>query len=340
MQKKRKKGFLVFIIFVILLTVAAFYAVPFVIDYTNTTSENGKEVIVTIPEGASSEDIAQILKEKGLIKSTLAFKLKAKQSENGSKMNYGTFELYEGMCIDDIIDILAKSYSYEETVKFTVPEGYSIEWIASEAEKLGFCTKEEFILALDDSYSYDFVAYIPNREGAKYKLQGYLYPDTYEFYKNATAHDIIDKMLGQFEKKLKTVSGINNADLHEVVIIASLLEREALLDSEMTTIAGVIKNRINTGMPLQIDASVQYAVSNGEYNVNRITYDDLEIDSPYNTYSITGLPVGPICNPSITAIEAAMNPEKHDYFYYHTDNDKKDGSHIFTKTYEEHKATQ
>lgn len=339
MRKKRKFGCAVYIILVALLLAAAF-AMPIVGEYMNTTSVEGDEVVIQIPEGASSSDIGDILKENGLVKNTFVFRLKAKSSPNGSKMNYGTFTLHEGMCIDDIIDTLASSFAYEKTVRFTVPEGYSVEWIATAAQNLGFCTKEEFLAALNDEYDYEFLKYIPNVEGAKYKLQGYLYPDTYEFFEDATAHDIIDKMLSQFEKKISGEKKLVGDNMHETIILASILEREALLESEMPKIAGVINNRIEKGMKLQVDATVQYVVSNGEYNVNRITYSDLKINSPYNTYVVSGLPVGPIANPSIKAIEAALSPEKHDYLYYHTDTKKNDGSHIFTKTYEEHLASQ
>lgn len=329
-----------FFIIAVILVALAIFTVPAVLEYTDNSSYEGEEVVVEIPSGASTADIADILKENGLVDNTLVFRLKAKNSPNGTKMNYGTFYLNDGMTIDDIINTLAKSYAHDETVRFTVPEGYSVEWIATKAQDAGFCTREEFLSALDDYYEYDFIDYIPKENGAKFPLQGYLYPDTYEFYADATAHDIIDKMLANFELKIKSVGNISYEKLHDAVIEASLLEREALLESEMTTIAGVIENRIKKGMKLQIDASVQYAVSDGEYNVSRITYDDLNINSPYNTYRVTGLPIGPICNPSVKAIEAALNPKKHDYLYYHTDTKKNDGSHIFTKTYEEHLATQ
>ena len=126
--------------------------------------------------------------------------------------------------------------------------------------------------------------------------------------------------------------------MSEAINRAALIERESKLDSERTMISGVIDNRIKKGMLLQIDASVVYAVSDGLYDLNRVLYKHLEIDSPYNTYKYAGLPAGPICNPGIKSIEAAMTPESHDYLYYHTDNEKNDGSHIFTRTLSEHSA--
>lgn len=340
MAKKVRYGRFVCIVIIFVLIILAIVAMPYISELIDTKSEEGTPVTVVIPEGASTQQIGEILKENGLIKSVNIFKLRAYRSENGSKMNYGTFTLSDGMCIPDIIDALAGTYSIRPTVTFTVPEGFSVQQIAKRSEELGICTKEEFLAALDDDYDYAFLDKIPEAEGRDYKLQGFLYPETYEFYLDAEPYDIIDKMLSQFEKELKEAGIKANDKLYEAVTLASLLEREAMLESEMPIIAGVVYNRMEIGMRLQIDASVQYVVSKGEYNVNRITYSDLEIDSPYNTYKITGLPVGPISSVSITALEAALNPDRHDYLYYHTDTKKNDGSHIFTKTYEEHLATQ
>lgn len=333
---KKKKSCLPKVVAVIILITVIIFAVPFIIEFTDSTSTFGDAVEVVIPQGATGEDIAAALKEKELINSELVFKIKVKLSDKGTKMNYGTFTLYDGMCIDDIISTLAGTYSYKETVRLTIPEGYSVEQIAVRCEELGLCTKAEFLEAANG----DFGLNLPASQGVKYKLQGYLYPETYEFYKDATAHEIIERLIAQFQKEMKDANIKSDKSMHEILTIASLIEREALLDSEMRTISGVIYNRLEKGMRLQVDAAVQYAVSDGYYNVNRITYSDLEIDSPYNTYKVDALPAGPICNPGIEAIKAACNPEKHSYLYYHTDTKKNDGSHIFTKTYEEHLQTQ
>ena len=338
MVKKRRGNRLPAITLVLVLIIALVFALPYVREATSTKSQDGDLVTISVPQGASTESIGKILKENELIKSVNIFKLRAHMDDNGARMNYGTFKLHKGMCIPDIIDTLAGTYSYRPTVTFTVPEGFSVQQIAERAEDLGLSEKDDFLEALNDDYDYGFLKNVPEVEGAHYRLQGFLYPETYEFYTDASAHDIIDKMLGQFEKEIKDLK-IKGKDIYEIVTVASLLEREALLDSEMPTIAGVIYNRIEKGMRLQIDATVQYAVTKGEYNINRVTYKDLEIDSPYNTYKIDTLPVGPISSVSINALKAAANPEKHEYLYYHTDTVKNDGSHIFTKTYSEHLST-
>lgn len=340
MAKKKKKTRMPIIIIAVVLALLIILGAPYIKELVSTTSVEGEIVTIEIPMGASTEDIGKILKENGLIKSVTVFKVRAKLSDNGSRMNYGTFNLNDGMCIPDIIDALAGTYYTRPTVMFTVPEGFSVQQIASRAEALGICSKADFLAALNDDYSYGFLKDVPYVEGVDYRLQGFLYPETYEFYLDATAHEIIDRMLLQFEKETSGIKIPKGKSLYDVVTVASMLEREALLDSEMSRIAGVIQNRIDKGMRLQVDATVQYAVTKGEYNIKRVTYDDLEIDSPYNTYKKSGLPIGPISSVSVTGIKAAINPEKHEYLYYHTDTEKNDGSHIFTKTYEEHLATQ
>ena len=337
---KRKRKTRLPIIWAVVIAIILIVSAPYIKEFVASESVDGDIVSVEIPMGASTENIGEILKEKGLIKSVTIFKVRAKLSDNGSKMNYGTFNLHEGMCIPDIINTLAGTYAHRPTVMLTVPEGFSVQQIAARAESLGLCTKAEFLEALTDDYDYAFLKDVPYVEGVHYRLQGFLYPETYEFFLDATAHEVIDKMLGQFEKETKGIKIPRGRSLYEVVTVASMLEREALLDREMPRIAGVIQNRIDKGMRLQVDATVQYAVTKGEYNIKRVTYDDLEIDSPYNTYKNAGLPIGPISNVSVTGIEAALDPEEHGYLYYHTDTEKNDGSHIFTKTYEEHLATQ
>ena len=340
MAKKKKKNRMPIITLALVLALLIVIGAPYIKELVSNTSTEGEIVKVEIPMGASTEEIGKILKENGLIKSVTVFKVRAKLAENGTRMNYGSFNLNDGMCIPDIIDALAGTYFTRPTVMFTVPEGFSVQQIASRAEALGICSKSEFLAALEDDYSYGFLTDVPYVEGVHYRLQGFLYPETYEFYLDATAHDIIDKMLYQFEKETKGIKIPKGRSLYEVVTVASMLEREALLDKEMPRIAGVIKNRIDEGMRLQVDATVQYAVTEGEYNIKRVTYDDLKIASPYNTYQNAGLPIGPISNVSVTGIKAAISPEEHDYLYYHTDTEKNDGSHIFTKTYSEHLATQ
>lgn len=294
----------------------------------------GKDVTITINQGQALMSIAETLKENDIIISKYLFVIKAKLSGNTQNLKYGDFILNSDMSYDEIIEKLTTEGARKETVTITIPEGYSAEMIAAKCEEAGICTKDEFLDALSDDYGFEFINKIPKTD-VKYTLQGFLFPSTYEVYADSSAHDVIKVMLSEFEKQYP--ADYNN--IYEVITKASLIERETKLDSERKTISGVINNRIKKDMLLQIDASVVYAVTDGMYDVDVVYFKDLETKSKYNTYKYAGLPVGPICNPGIESIQAALSPESHPYLYYHTDEVKKDGSHIFTKTFEEHTST-
>ena len=225
-------------------------------------------------------------------------------------------------------------------VTVMIPEGYSINMIAKRLEKQGVFKADEFIKAAKntDQYKNDFIKDIDPKKGTKYKLEGYLYPDTYKIYKSSKPEDLIQKMLDNFDKKYSALakSYKGKRSMAEIMTIASMIEREASNMSERPMIAGVIENRLAAKMRLQIDPTVLYTTTNGLYNAKKVYYKDLKVKTVYNTYVIKGLPAGPICNPSDTAIKAAMHPKKHDYLYYRTDGSKK-GTHVFTKTFDEHK---
>lgn len=328
----------VLIILFSLFLVIGLVLTPFALEYFDIVmSKDNSEVVVQIEKGMPTKEIGILLKQNGCIKSEYTFYLRIKGSEYEGKLNYGEFNLRKNMSITEILDILANTHYVEETVKITFPEGYSIEQMANLLEKEGIVTVDEFMNALDDEYDYSFLTLIPEKD-YKYKLQGFLFPSTYEFYKETTAHTIIDKMLKTFEKKY---SGLTSdfSTIFDIVVRASVIEKEAKLGNEKYVISGVISNRLEKNMKLEIDACVLYPITNGMFNKPNLLYSDLEIDSLYNTYKYQGLPIGPICNPGLESLKAALNPEKNEWLYYHTDEKKKDGSHIFTKTFEEHKAT-
>lgn len=225
-------------------------------------------------------------------------------------------------------------------VTVMIPEGYSIDMMAKRLEDQGVFKADDFIKAVEntDQYKNAFIKDIPSKKGTKYKLEGYLYPDTYKIYKSSKPEDLIQKMLDNFDQKYSALAKDYKGkhSMAEIMTIASMIEREAKVESERPVIAGVIENRLAKKMKLQIDPTVLYTTTNGLYNAKKVYYKDLKAKTVYNTYVIKGLPAGPICNPSQTAISAAMNPKKHDYLYYRTDGSKK-GTHVFTKTFNEHK---
>ncbi len=331
---------IIILIIVAALLAAAAAASLFLTEYLDTTSGDGETVTVVIPEGAAGKTVAGILKDNGLIRFKTAFILRLRNSDYAGRLRSGTFVLHKGMCIDDIIESLATGGEQRPTVTLTVPEGFSVEQIAARLEEMGLFTAREFLDEVNNgSFDYEVLSSIPDDGNIKYRLQGFLFPDTYEIYADATPHEVIDTMLGEFVRRYGGMENNSGRSLFETVTIASLVEREAKVDSERPTIAGVIENRLAIDMRLQVDAAVIYAISDGMYDVDRVLYKDLEVDSPYNIYKNYGLPVGPICNPGEKSLEAAMNPESHEYLFYHTDETKQDGSHIFTSDFSQHTAT-
>ena len=328
-MKKKKKHFVFKLFIAILILVLANNLIHFL--------KKGA-VSVSIPEGANSVQISEVLKESGLIKSQSYFLARLFVSPYRGKLRYGTFKIDKNATLSSIFKTLAKDGAKKNTVSVTIPEGYSVEMIEDKLISLGLCTKAEFEAALSENYDYDFLSAIPNSKDIRYRLQGFLYPETYEFYADASAKTIIDTMLKEFQKQILPLN-IKKDDLFDIVTKASMIEREAKIDSERAVIAGVIENRIRQNMRLQIDATVAYAVSDGRYNKSKIYYKDLDVNSKYNTYKYKGLPIGPICCPSIKSITAAKSPLLHKYLYYHTDTVKNDGSHIFTETFSQHTST-
>lgn len=314
-------------------------------EYQGTESTQGEDVVVVIPEGATTKQIAQILKENGLIQYPSAFVKRVKESEYRGVLQPGEFTLNTGMNTWEMIEILgyvAPTRTVMATL--TIPEGFSVEQIAARVEEQGLFTEEEFLDAVqENTYNYDFLNSIPDGITVNYRLQGFLFPATYDIYEDTTAHDLVDMMLQKFDQvyneQMRAQAEAMNYTAFEVVNRAAIVEREAKLDEERPMIAGVINNRLEQGMMLQMCPTVLYPITNGIYDKSEVTYDDLEVESPYNTYKNTGLPVGPICNPGEVSLNAVLYPAEHNYLYYHVDNEET-GSHIFTETYEEHVNTQ
>lgn len=230
----------------------------------------------------------------------------------------------------------------KQIVDVTFPEGYSVDMMAKHLEDENIFKADDFIAAVKDTskYTNSWIKDLPKKDGVKYQLEGFLYPDTYEIYRNADPEDLVQKMLDNFEQKYQAMAKNykGKRSMYDIVTIASIVEREAAVASERPTIAGVIENRLAKKMRLQMCPTVLYVTTDGMYDANKVYYKDLKVKSPYNTYRNSGLPVGAICNPGNESLSAAMNPQKNDYLYYHTDGNKK--THIFTKTYQEHQDTR
>ncbi|WP_130807198.1 endolytic transglycosylase MltG [Senegalia massiliensis] len=304
---------------------------------TRPVSSDGeqKSVKVEIQSGSTTSDIAKILKENNLIRDKNVFRVVSRIKGTEGKLKAGFYEFDSSMTPEEILNKLVVGGKDGGTIKFTIPEGFTIEEIAEKLANENIINKDKFIDLTYDiekfSKEYKFLNDIPE----KMNMEGYLYPNTYEVYKDSTEYEIIKRMLDEFNNKYNEI--IKNKEIpldlntYELITLASLVEREAKVDKDRNLVSSVIYNRLKIDMPLQIDATIQYALENRK---EKLTYDDLEVDSIYNTYKNKGLPVGPICSPGIESINASLNPENTDYIFYVL---KKDGSgeHFFTDDYNE-----
>ncbi len=313
----------------------------FMREYEGTEGgEVGENIEITIPEDTTIKEAAGMLKEAGLIKYKLAFQLRMTGSQYSGSLQPGTYTLNSSMSTLDMIKTLCYVESTREVLyTITVPEGFTVEQIADRCEEKGFCTADEFLTECR-SGDFEYPFEIPSTE-VKYALQGFLFPATYDIYENMTAKDLIQDMIDKFnsiytDEYKKKAEDMGFTDF-EVLTMASIIEKECKLDSDRPKVAGVFLNRLDQDMPLQVDPSVLYVITDGQYDKAELSYDDLEVDSPYNTYKYTGLPVGPICNPGQASIEGVLNAEHHNYLYYLT-SDESEGACIFNETYEGHLA--
>lgn len=297
------------------------------VSIINKPLKNDSNIVIRVNEGDSFYSIINSLSKEGKIKGVPFIKLYVKVLGKNIDIKQGEYVIENNFSLDELIDILTKESSIN-IVKFTIPEGYTIEDIAEKLEIEGICSKNDFLLAIEE---YELPRYVKIDSSKKYNLEGYLFPDTYLLKVGEKPKEILTKMITRFEEMLEqaskeTSTEINSDDIENIVTIASIIEKEARVDSERPLISSVIVNRLNDGMMLQIDATVIYAL--GEH-VETVLEKHLEVDSPYNTYRNYGLPVGPISNPGLESIKAALKPEKTDYLFYVLQDEK---THYFTNS--------
>lgn len=289
-------------------------------------SKDKEEIQVKIEKGESLTDIAKKLKDKDIIDSATLFKLWARITGNSDKLKAGRYSFRKHTGVRATLRTLVEGKSL--SIAVTIPEGYTLREIAELFEHKAGIDKDEFLaLAHDTSYI--------RRLGLKgNSLEGFLYPDTYFIYYGIESSQVIEAMVRRFftifNDKFKQRSQDIGLSMEEVVTLASIIEEEAQVDSEKFIISSVYHNRLRMGKLLECDATIQYILPKRKA---RLLYNDLKIDSPYNTYLYPGLPPGPICSPGRTAIKAALWPKKTDYLYFVA---RGDGTHIFSKTLKEH----
>lgn len=312
-------------------------------DYTLGSPKRSHSVQVEIPHNTSLKEIGQILKDHKLIRETYFFRFYALYKKR-TNLKAGVYEIEPDDTLSDMLDKF--SAGNQGLIKVVIPPGWNARQIADRLDRLGL-DGQGFLRALNHKKpKYDFETSIPRDPRRPYRLEGYLYPGTYEFRKDTKPEEIVNTMLDRFaeemdklgaREKLKFNPMTKGISLDEWVTIASLVEREGKLKQELPVISGVIYNRLHskTNNKLMIDASIVYIYSMKGQKITSVNRKLTEIKHPYNTYQIAGLPPGPIASPGEAALAAALNPKKHKYEYYVTREDGT-GGHYFAATLAEH----
>ena len=333
-KKRRVHPAVVALIVTVIVVVGGYYG--FNKAYENslgpTDPGNEAEITVEIPEGSSTTAIAQILSGKDLIHSELFFRLHCRRVEYDGQFKHGIYSLNKNMSVDEIAAVIIQG-TLAETKRFTIPEGYNTIQIGRALDEQGIVSEAEFYDVVQNGvFDYAFLDGCP--PGAE-RFEGFLYPETYEVYDDATAFDVVSKMLAQFDAYFKD-EYYSRADelgmsVRDIVTMASIVERESVAAEERPIMAGVFYNRLETGMRLESCATIQFILGEPK---EFLTNADTQIESPYNTYLNDGLPPGPICNPRKESIEAAFYPEENDYIFFVL-SDALDGRHKFSSSYDE-----
>ncbi len=327
------------IFFFLAISISAFFYYGFYFSKDNLSEE--KFFIINTGDGLST--IGKNLEKEGIIKKDYFFLIYGVITEKGKSLKPGNYVLRSNMSISEIMDKLSQG----DGEKITIIEGWNLRDIALFLEKNGYGTKEEFYEiagkppfykdgivksqeSRDVSFDFEFLEDLP----LDLPLEGYIFPDTYFISQGTPMDDIVYSFLSNFDRKIneeirKEIEK-NEMSFFEIITIASLIEKEVIDYNEKKIVSGIIQKRMKEGMRLQLDATITYLT--GRRSVS-IPLKETRIDSPYNTYVYSGLPKGPICNPGIESIKAALRPKKSDYFYYLS---KPNGETVFSETHKEH----
>lgn len=335
---------------IIIITLVSLLAIIFLIGFyynyqTSPISKRSEKVVVEIKEGTIAS-IGETLHEKGLIRSTLFFKLYVKIN-NINDLKASTYELDKNMKLSEILDVLKKGNAYNpDQITITFKEGLNIRKIAKLVEEETNNTYDSFMEIMNDNTYIDslideywFLTKDIKNTKIYYPLEGYLFPDTYEFLKDSKVEDIFKIMLDQMNNKLKDLKEeIDNSkyNIHELITLASIVELEGSSSNDRAKVAGVFYNRLDNNWTLGSDVTTYYAEKKDDWS--GLTYAELNKCNAYNTRGncVKGLPIGPICNPGIESIKAVINPEKTDNFYFVADCD---GKTYLNKTESGHNST-
>ena len=344
-----KKKILIIVLSVVAVILAAVIGVSAFFISDMNGGKNGKDIEIEIKQGTYTAEIAEILEDEGIINSAIGFRVFAKLKKYESKFKYGVYKFNEGDSYDQIAQKLITQGAKAKTIKVTIPEGTGINdyvknvngknvtvlGIASILEKAGVCQKADFLEALNNAALESKLLSGAKDKNTYYTLEGYLFPETYEFYKlddsKAAAKSVVEKMLSETESRItddmyKKAENLGYS-MHEILTMASIIQMEAGIDTNsLPKIAGVFYNRLKSPNFATLGSSPTCYYGDSFEND----------DERYDTYKAKGLPPGPLCSPGIKAISAALSPEGSEYFYFVTD---KNGKFYFHKTYAEQNAT-
>ena len=338
-RKKRKKIIqkTIKLTFCLILIALLSLSIYYILDIGNEIKGDdvkGEEVTFEIVSGDSASSVTAKLKEMGLIKYENIFKFLSRMENLERKIQIGTYTINMGSSYDEIFEKLKSNTTYRATVRITFTEGSEVQDIFKTLVANGIGTMDRYEqVAKGWDFGYSFLPDI----GSDNRLEGFLYPDTYDFFADEKEESVIKRFLDNFNKKM-TDAGLwekisqSGETIYDTLKLASIIEKESQYQPELSTISSVFHNRLDIRMMLQSDASVNYILDKDD-RYSSISASTMAIDSPYNTYKYYGLTPTPICNPSIQSITAAVEPADTEYLYFCS---KGDGSHVFAYTYEEH----
>lgn len=288
----------------------------------------GEEQFVDIPPGSGPGAIGRRLSDAGVIRDLMSFRIEILRSGSGRRLQAGEYRFDRPMTVKEVIAKIARGEVYLQPITFR--EGLTFREMAALYESKGFGAAAEFIAAASDA------RLIHELDPAARDLEGYLFPDTYNMTRHTTAAQLVERMVGGFDKvltpELRAAARDHGMTVRQLVTLASIVEKETAKPEERPIVAGVYVNRLRIGMGLQADPTVIYALLRVNRYDGNLTRDNLQFDSPYNTYRYRGLPPGPIASPGRASIEAAANPADVPYVYFVS---RGDGSHVFAATLEE-----
>ena len=315
---------------ILFVMVVAFVIIPLA-GSSSYTGERGVPVYFTVRPGMSVSEIGKELYERGIIDSEMKFWWTAKLNGFENKVKSGTFAMQTGMTPRDALEILV--YGNTVTIRFTIPEGFSVRDIAQRLDDEGLVKADAFISL---AKTYRPYPYVEERENVLYAVEGFLFPDTYEINGEFDAARIMQMMAENFDRRLtkdmRDRAREMDLSIYELVTLASLVEKEAYHEEDRPIIAQIFLKRLRLGMPLQADPTVQYLLDAPKED---LLYRDTEIESPYNTYQNVGLPPGPIASPGTASLMAVLHPADTNYLYFVAD---RNGNNYYATNYADHLA--